>query len=58
MIVGYAPQGSKDTQVLCAGQIWVKARGLNQTANTGQQFLFIPLQGLSPDFDLPGSRLR
>jgi len=43
MIVWYAPQGSKDTQVLCAGQIGIKARGLNQTANTGQQLLFIPL---------------
>ena len=58
MIVWYAPQGSKDTQVLCAGQIGIKTRGLNQTANAGEQLLFIPLQRLSPDFDLPGSRLR
>ena len=49
MIVWYAPQSSKDTQVLCAGQIWIKTGGLNQAADTGQQFLFIPLQGFSPD---------
>ena len=36
MIVWYAPQSSKDTQVLCAGQIGIKAGGLDQTANTGQ----------------------
>ena len=29
MIVWYAPQSSKDTQVLCAGQIGIKAGGLN-----------------------------
>ena len=57
MIVWYTPQSSKDTQVLCAGQIGIKAGGLNQAADTGQQFLFIPLQRLSPDFDLPGSRI-
>ena len=57
MIVWYAPQSSKDTQVLCAGQIWIKTGGLNQAADTGQQFLFIPLQGFSPDFVLPGSRI-
>ena len=58
MIVWYAPQSSKDTQVLCAGQIGIKTGGLNQASDTGQQLLFIPLQRLSPDFDLPGSRLR
>ena len=36
MIVWYTPQGGKDTQVFCAGQIGIKAWGLDQTANTGQ----------------------
>ena len=58
MIVWYAPQSSKDTQVLCAGQVGIKTGGLNQASDTGQQLLFISLQTLSPDFDLPGSRLR
>ena len=52
MIVWYAPQGSKDTQVLCSGQIRVKAGGLNQAADTGQQLLFIPCKGF-PDFTSP-----
>ena len=43
MIVWYAPQSSKDTQVLCAGQIGIKTGGLNQASDTGQQLLFIPL---------------
>ena len=58
MIVWYAPQSSKDTQVLCAGQIGIKTRGRNQASDTGLLLLFIPLQRLSPDFDLTGSRLR
>ena len=36
MIVWYTPQGGKDTQVFCAGQIGIKAWGLDQSANTGQ----------------------
>jgi len=43
MIVWYTPQSSKNTQVFCAGQIGIKTGGLNQAADTGQQFLFIPL---------------
>ena len=39
--VWYAPQSSKDTQVLCAGQIWIKAGGLNQASDTGQQQMCI-----------------
>ena len=45
MIVWYPPQGSKDTQVLCAGQNLDKSRGLNQATDTGQQPFHSPAKG-------------
>ena len=54
----HAPQNGKDTQIFRSGQIGIKAGGLDQAADAGQDLLFIPLQRISPDPHLAGRGLR
>ena len=51
------PQSGEDTEILRCGQIGIKAGGLDQTADAGQQFLLVTHQRLPPDGHVPGSGL-
>ena len=43
------PEPGEDLQILCSGQIGVEARGLDETADAGQDARFIPLQRLAEE---------
>ena len=44
-----APEPGEDLQILCPGQVGVEPRGLDETANAGQDARFIPLQRLTEE---------